>query len=201
VAVEQEANAAFRPRSGELVPMEERILEWDRLTPEIVRTWGYDEDLLLSSQDEDLCLYNWEFVPVLLELAGDERCPKGTYAFWILCQFCREQVTRGGERGTAALRAAWSTIPEPTGGYPLEWHQYARRLLGYTEPSGPVDKPTAQRIAQDLLIGAAGRVGEVIEDTPALPGWWRFTLRTSFTEHVDVCQKTGAFSYSYHYRI
>jgi hypothetical protein len=179
--------------------MAERIWEWGDLTPEVVREWGYDEDLMLLEQDEDLLLYDFEFFPVLLDLAGDDRCPKQEYAFYILCQFCREQVTRGGERGTAALRATWSGIPEPTSGRPQEWHRYVGRLLAYTQPSGPVDKPTARRMAEELLLGIAGRAGEVTESSPSRPGWWRFTLRTSVTEHIDVCQATGAFSYVPYY--
>ena len=179
--------------------MAERIWEWSELTPEVVRAWGYDEDLILLEQDEDLLLYDFEFFPVLIELAGDEQCPKQEYVFCILCQFSREQVTRGGERGTAALRAAWSAIPEPPAGRPREWHQFVGRLLTYTQPSGPVDKPSAHRMAEDLLLGIAGRIGEVIEGDPVRAGWWRFTLRTSVTEHVDVCTATGAFSYVPYY--
>src|SRR5262249_53449624 len=133
------------------------------------------------------------------ELAAAEHCPKQKSAFYILCQFSREQVTRGGERGTAALRAVWSAIPEPTKGRPQEWHRYAGRLLGYTQPSGPVDKATAHRMAEELLLGIAGRGGKVVEGAPDRAGWWRFTLRTSVTEHVDVCEATGAFSYTPYY--
>ncbi len=175
--------------------MAERIWEWGELTPAVVRAWGYDEDLILLDQDEDLLLYDFEFIPVLLELAGDDPCPKQDYAFCILCQFCREQVTRGGERGAAALRAAWSAVPEPAAGRPRAWHQFVGRLLGHTRPSGPVDEPSARRMAEELLLGIAGRVGVVIEGPPLNPGWWRFTLRTSITEHVDVCEATGAFVY------
>ena len=179
--------------------MTERILKWGELTPEVVRTWGYDEDLMLLEQDEDLLLYNFKFFPVLVELAGDDRCPKQEYAFCILCQFSREQLTRGGERGTGALREAWSAIPEPTDGRPQEWYRYVGRLLGYNRPSGPVEKSTARLMAQELLLGIAGRVGKITESSSAGPEWWRFTLRTSVTEHIDVCMATGAFSYILYY--
>lgn len=176
--------------------MEEHIWEWGELTPDVVRAWGYDEHLLLMEQDEDLLLYKFEFFPVLLELAGDDRCPKQEYAFCILCSHSREQVTRGGERGTTELRAAWSAIPEPAAGRPRQWHQFVGRLLAYTQPSGPVDQPTARRMAEELLLGIAGRVGQLNESSPVRAGWWRFTLRTSVTEHVDVCAATGAFTYT-----
>lgn len=54
-------------------------------------------------------------------------------------------------------------------------------------------------MAVELLLGIAGRVGEVVESTPTRTGWWRFTLHTSVTEHVDVCEATGAFLYIPYY--
>jgi hypothetical protein len=175
-----------------------RILKSGRLTPRIVCIWGYRPELRLMSQDEDLLLHKVEFIPVLLQLADDERCPKRDYAFFILCGFCREKVTRGGEHGTAMIRSAWSAIPEPAGGRPAEWHRYVGRLLSYTQPSGSVDKPTARRMAEELLLGI-GRVGQLAEGAPVRPGWWRFTLQTSVTEHVDVCEASGAFAYVPYY--
>jgi hypothetical protein len=180
-------------------PMAHRVWEWSELTPAVVRAWGYDNELILLEQDEDLLLYDVEFIPVLLEMAGDEHCPKQDYAFCILCQFSREQVTRGGKRGTAAIQAAWSDIPEPAGGRPREWYKYVSRLLAYTHPAGPLDKAAARRMAEELLIGIAGRVGEITDSDPAKPGWWRFTLRTSVTEHVDVCKASGEFAYKPYY--
>jgi hypothetical protein len=179
--------------------MAERIWEWGDLTPEVIRNWGHDDDLILLEQDEDLLLYDVEFIPVLLELAGDERCPKKDYAFCILCQFCRERITRGGKNGAATKRAAWSAVPEPPGGRPREWHNYVRRLLAYTQPSGPLEKVAARRMAQELLDGIAGRLGEVAESKAVKPGWWRFTFQTSVTEHVDVCDATGEFAYIPYY--
>jgi len=64
--------------------MEERIWESGELTPEIIRAWGYDAGLILLEQDEDLLLYDVQFIPALLELAGDDRCPKRDYVFRIL---------------------------------------------------------------------------------------------------------------------
>lgn len=122
--------------------------------------------------------------------------PEAGLRLGILCQFSREQFTRGRPQHVDALRAAWSATPRPAGVYPAEWHDYVGRLLGYTEPSGPVDERAARRMADDLLIGPAGRVGEVMGGEPARPGWWRFTLRTSVTEHVDVSAATGAFEYT-----
>ena len=179
--------------------MAERVWEWSDLTPEVVRTWGYDDELILLEQDEDLLLYGVEFIPVLLELAGDEQCPKREYSFCILCQFCRERITRGGKSGAELIRTAWSAIKEPAGGRPQEWHKYVGRLLGYTNPSGPAVKVAARRMAEELLLGIAGRVGNVTESNSVRPGWWRFTLKTSVTEHIEVCESTGEFVYVPYY--
>jgi hypothetical protein len=175
--------------------MAKRVWEWSELTPEVVRAWGYDDELILLEQDEDLLLYDVDFIPVLLDLATDDRCPKQDCAFRILCQFCREKITRGGEAGADVIRAARSAIKESARGRPQEWYKYVGRLLAYTIPSGPLDEAAARGMAEELLLGIAGRVGDVTESDSVRPGWWRFTLRTSVTEHIDVCQSSGEFVY------
>jgi uncharacterized protein (UPF0147 family) len=179
--------------------MAEHVWDGNELTPEVVRRWGYDDEFLLMEQDEDLLLYKAELIPLLLEMAADENCPKRDYIFSILCQFCRVQVARGRSERVAAIRSKWSGITEPADGYPLDWHRYVGRLLTYTQPSGPVDKQAARRMADELLLGIAGRTGSVVESEPDRAGWWRFTLRTSFTEHVDVCEASGNFLYTQSY--
>jgi hypothetical protein len=42
--------------------MAEQVWEWGELTPEVVRRWGYDDELILLSQDEDLLLYKVDFI-------------------------------------------------------------------------------------------------------------------------------------------
>ena len=180
--------------------MSERILEWKEITPEVVKEWGYDEDLILMEQDEDLLLYDFDLIPSLLELAGDESCPKGDYAFYILCQFSREQVVRGGARGGAeALRNAVECLPIQPEGMPRQWQEYAQRLLSYFYTPQNHSKNEAHQTAHDLLIGIAGRVGDVLETKSSDPGRWRFTLKTSVTEHIEINIETGAFKYIPYY--
>ena len=50
----------------------------------VIRAWGYDAELLLLDQDEDLVVGAPEFYPVLAELASDLRCPKRDYAVTIV---------------------------------------------------------------------------------------------------------------------
>jgi hypothetical protein len=108
-----------------------KILGCDDVSPELVKVWGYDDNLVFLEQDEDLLLYDYELIPSLLELAGDESCPKGEYAYSILCQFCREQITRGGRKGAEALKKVVENLPVQLEGRPRQWYEYVCRLLSY----------------------------------------------------------------------
>ena len=68
-----------------------------------------------------------------------------------------------GERGATALRAVWSAIPEPSASRPQAWHRYVGCLLGYTQPSGPVDKAGAE-----FKVIATNPLSEVCMATPAI---------------------------------
>jgi hypothetical protein len=64
------------------------------LSEAILLEWGYDVEMLLLDQDEDLVLGSaYEFYPVLAKLAMDPACPKADYClrsidfnlmFWVL---------------------------------------------------------------------------------------------------------------------
>jgi hypothetical protein len=174
----------------------EKIFEWDDITPEVLKEWAYDEDLIFMEQDEDLLLYDFELVPTLLELAGDKECPKGNYVFCILCQFSREQVTRGASHGgpEALKKVVESLLLQPEG-MPKQWQEYTARLLSYFYAPKKDSKNEAHEKAHDLLIGVAGRVGDVLETNSTTSDVWRFTLKTSITEYIEVNVQTGAFKY------
>ncbi len=144
-----------------------------------------------------------EFFPVLLELAGDGAAARSgimpsahslpvlpeTGHSWRRTRNCDDSGGVVGQFLNPQVVARWNGK-----------HKYARtpaRL--HLQPAGPLDRPAARRMAEELLLGAAGRMGEVTESNPARPGWWRFTLRTSVTEHIDVCEATGEFSYVPYY--
>jgi len=91
--------------------MAKQQIDLDDLTPDLVRVWGYDEDLVLLDQDEDLMLYDVELIPVLVELSADSNCPKKDMAYYILCQFCREAFTHRGKREVNSIREVWSSMP------------------------------------------------------------------------------------------
>ncbi len=68
----------------------------DNINPTIqqVRDWGYNLDLNLTDQDEDLILYSVEYVAILMEMASDEDCPKNYYCLSILRNFSQELLAK-----------------------------------------------------------------------------------------------------------
>jgi hypothetical protein len=176
--------------------MASRKIEWDEITPEVICEWAYDEEAYLISQDEDLLLYKWELLPVMLELIADSNCPKRQWIYFALCQFTRESVTRRGKAGQIELSHAIASLEPPTEEWQADWYAYTQRVLGYMQPTGAVDRETAACMAKDLLLGIAGRVGEITAGSEESPGWLRFTLQTSVTEHIDVCLATGDVRYT-----
>lgn len=171
--------------------MAERITDNYNPTPDDVRVWGYDEDLYLMEQDEDLLLYRGSYVPVLLELAQDPACPKAFYALLILGHFSRESALRRDaatldvlRRQTQSLHSAQSEVQA--------WRDFVRRLLSYQE-SATVDEAKARLMAHDLLLGI-GRVGE-IGFSGQHDGAWRFVLQTSIRETLSINAQTGAYDY------
>lgn len=179
--------------------MGRRIWDGDDLTPEVVREWGYDEGLLLMEQDEEVLLHDIAYVPVLLELAGDDGCPKQEYVFYILCDFIRGLALARSAAGVDMLEKAYSYVSEPVVGLVRQWHEYVGRLLSYARPSGRVDRVKAVRMAADLLRGAGNRIGAVVESKADTSGWRRFTLRTGVVEHLEVCAATGEYRYKIQY--
>ncbi|MEM7029228.1 MAG: hypothetical protein AAF629_06660 [Chloroflexota bacterium] len=61
---------------------------------ETVRLWGYDENAWLKDEDEDLVLYKPKYIPVLTELAADDKCPKQQIALQYLYLYARNIFER-----------------------------------------------------------------------------------------------------------
>ena len=66
-------------------------------TVEEVRLWGYDEELSFLDQDEDVILNSPRYVPVLMELANDDNCPKNDYCYVILSAYSSTHLSRRTE--------------------------------------------------------------------------------------------------------
>ncbi|MGI8982503.1 MAG: hypothetical protein ACR2FY_24995 [Pirellulaceae bacterium] len=72
--------------------MSENVLDDADPSPETVRRWAYNDDLVFIEQDEDLILHDTKYVPLLLEFASDPSCPKGGYSLGILEDFGKLQL-------------------------------------------------------------------------------------------------------------
>jgi hypothetical protein len=60
-----------------------------------IKIWAYDDHLVLTEQDEDLILYDPDFVAPLIGLAEDEDCLKGPYILSVLGHYFDDIVVRG----------------------------------------------------------------------------------------------------------
>ena len=177
----------------------------DKITPtlEDVCAWGYDEDLFFMEQDEDLLLYGFEYVPVLLQLAADLVCPKREYIFHILCQFCREMFLAGRPENLHDLEQCLGLTSEADEGPVGWWASYVRRLLSYRNRSFAVDKQMALAMGEDLLLGP-GRFAMVRLTERVLSQWWELSLTTSvpiemspssIREYLYISKTMGVFRY------
>ncbi|MFN6128450.1 MAG: hypothetical protein ACK6DC_24005 [Planctomycetota bacterium] len=172
-----------------------RVAEWDVITEELIRTWAFDPDLLLLEQDEDLLLCDEPLVPCLLELADNNDCPKNFYIYATLCQYSRELMTRGKQHGREMLRRIVSTA-ETKGHRGRQWLEYSARLIAHLDRNSLTDSKTADQIAHDLLIGIAGRFGDLENLSNANESCYRYRLKTSVEENLTIEKSTGQFAYT-----
>ncbi|MCE6991309.1 hypothetical protein [Dyadobacter sp. CY323] len=84
-----------------------RCLETFSPTIEQVMDWAYDDDLYLTSQDEDLVLHANKYVAVLFKLASQVDCPKKDYCYSILYHYAQDLMMR---RDARALQEIFSII-------------------------------------------------------------------------------------------
>lgn len=174
--------------------MTDQIKDLLNPTPDEVRVWGYDTDLSLMSQDEDLIFHDIKYIPILVELAADPSCPKQDYAYHILCNFCRDKILRGGMDYMRRIESTIRTADIPSADLPRKWYAYVNRLLQYTCKPKPVNQSEASYIANELLVGS-GRYGTLASATSPKDGWLRFTFTTGLVECVDICLATGEYVY------
>lgn len=170
----------------------ERITDNVNPTPDEVREWGYDEDLYLMEQDEDLLLYRTSHAPVLLELAADPSCPKRYYALCILGQFARGLGLAGNVPELCRLLELTGDEGGPRDAGVAQWRAYAGHSLRYHERPSPVSAAEAELTAHDLLLGGAGRVGAVESRPSAGAGAWHFALVTNRTRNQTVIYTSGS---------
>ncbi len=162
---------------------------------ETILKWGYGEDLEFIEQDEDLLLADVQYMPALLVLAMDDRCPKQHYAISILRQITNWILSSRDKRGTGAAASAWIMSTELTN---QEVHSWASEFLeGFSRIAAP--KPFAAGVAEVFaksLIGSGKR--EVGKTGRRVAGCTEFQSRavsSTFACYLYVDEKSGEWQY------
>lgn len=110
------------------------------LNADAIRLWAYDEDIYLIQQDEDAVLWEWDFVPILLELATDPECPKADYAFSITDDFARCMIVHQEHRDLVEARKAIEWAEQKTAPAILKWAELqSSRLEAVLNPVASTD--------------------------------------------------------------
>ncbi len=162
--------------------------------PATLRRWAYDENLLLSDQDEDLALYREEHLPVLLPFADDPACPKADYILSCLDGYLMDTVLRGTDSQLKALDKAAALAEQALLPRLHAWGELQRRRLKYRVGVGPVSRDDAVIMGQDLLIGIC-RVANFTIAGESTECWELRLSVPSQTEHLSINKTTGRFTY------
>ena len=125
--------------------MEDEILNDANPRLDTVRRWGYDEQLWLIEQDEDLILGDVQYIPLLLEFAADPACPKREYALRIVrnyCQFLLEWRHHNLASPIARIAEEVSSSPSARVREWAEWFwQGVADMERSADQSAPPDRP------------------------------------------------------------
>lgn len=163
-----------------------------------VRRWGYDLNLFLCEQDEDLVVGDVAYLPVLFELACDPQCPKAEYCLTIIDFHATHWfLYRDSARTGAVVRAAADASEKIVHAHSsvAEWvHEYTGLYQRLLHPQS-FSEQEAERFARRLIeYGRRFRkTGRIIT------GCTEFCASTeSFECYLYVCQKTGMWEYSVH---
>lgn len=162
--------------------------------------WAYDDEALLSEQDEDLLvvpLAGPEWYSVLIPLANDPRCPKADYILSCMDFATMFQTLRGDERYFNNQEKAIELASKSSSQNVRDWAQLLGRRIKYKRGCGPVDKELALKMADDLLNGIS-RNAEISIVSETEKEW---TVRLSVQplqqhqEFLDIDKQTGLFRF------
>lgn len=178
--------------------IDETILDDWNPTEATLRRWAFDESLLLSDQDEDLVLHRAEYLPLLVELAGDPTCPKAQYILSSLDFYLMFLVLRGSESHLVTVAEGAELALRSSNANVREWGKLQERRLQYRKGIGVVTKEQALLLGQELLNGICRQsdislVGESLntwEVELSVPPFHRHKERLS----INKC--TGKFSFT-----
>jgi len=176
----------------------EFILEDWNPSEATLRRWAYDEDLYLAEQDEDLVLHHENYLPLLLELAGEPLCPKAKYILACVDAYLGLIVLRDSERDLAIVSKGAAIAGQSPSAIIGTWGQLLERRLGYRKGIGATSRHQALAMGQDLLNGVRRQSDIFI--VAENPDSWEVGLSCSpsggFGERLSICKRTGKFVYS-----
>ena len=168
---------------------------------ELVRQWGYDENLYFIEQDEDLVLHDEKYVPVLIELAADANCPKNDDALSILSYF--SQLTLLFKQNVIADQIAEHIATSPYRSDPriAAWINYYGCIYDRLARPSAISDAAMVTFAKQLLNGQYAyrqfeRTGHVLD------GFHEFTCYTrSYRGYVYINPNTGRWQQSRYNRL
>lgn len=130
-----------------------KVLDIVSPTEDQVREWGFDEDLLLTDQDEDLILYANQYVTVLWELACDPECPKNEYCLSILSNYSKSLFLTNNSKSIKKIASAIEDKQNNLSAPCLDWVRDFNRCNVLLSHPQTIDLSEADYIARYLLSG------------------------------------------------
>jgi hypothetical protein len=160
-----------------------------------VRQWAYAPDMRLTAQDEVAAVSSPVYLPVLLELASDPKCPKRQYLLGIVDGYVAS--ARNGVYDRKLLAEIRDLAARSSAADIRAWASDLGYLADYLDGHGPVSEGTACEIARITMLG---RYRPNLELNESRAGdWWEFTAKCPDPGPVDrlyVHSGTGALRWS-----
>ena len=164
----------------------------------IIRQWGYDEELFLAEQDEDLLLGDISHFQVLAELAKDPNCPKADYALAIMDFWLMFQVLRNCPLAAEHIRAAIELFSDTHQPLIKRFIDSNRLRLELLSGLGEVSHERALTVGVAALNGVSRKAEILVKD-----GGHNWIVELSVPpfhlhrERLTLDKQTGQFSFEY----
>ena len=160
---------------------------------ETVRRWAYDENLYFIEQDEDGALHDAKYIPLMVELASADDCPKAEYIANILDDCARIAALYETKESLEAFRGPVLAASHSSQSRVRAWASIMERRFAYRHGMGEVDAEQADFMAKDLLCGIS-RCGAVERTQRALPDHWEYKYFTSsYAEFLYINKRSGNY--------
>jgi hypothetical protein len=131
-----------------------------------VQTWAYDEDMYFMEQDEELLLHAERYMPIMLELALDDKCPKQNACYTILESYSFSQLENRNKEGVQKLLALEKVKSKETftNKKVNEWKINFKKIVDLYFNPRPLTNDECAFVIKILLT--AGRVYQTYKELP-----------------------------------